>query len=157
MLAALAAIALLAGCGGDGNGNGETEPDPGAETGALAVTLTDTECTYSGPESVPAGPLSIALENESAEPGRFDLLLLQAGAAPEDLVAYVEGERLVLSDGGTPTWPPTFASVADRVPVPPRGNSSLGDEATAGAYGVVCFIGSPPSGLYLATTFRVAS
>lgn len=153
--AAVVAVVLASGCGGDGNG-GDAGEDTGPDSGALAVALTDVECTYSGPESVPAGATSITVENETDQPSRFELLRVAADAAPADLVAYVEGERLVLSDGGTPTWPPAFiADVVLKEPVRPRWNTSLSADLTPGAYGVVCFAGEPPTALYLAATFAV--
>lgn len=156
VLATLAAVTLLAGCGGNGEGDGDTGPEVGGDPTALALTLTDTECSYAGPESVPAGALSIDVKNETGEPGRFELLRLSADAAPEELVAYVEGERLVLSDGGAPTWPPTFASIVAREPVRAGWSSQLGADTAAGTYGLVCFSGAPPRALYLAATFGVA-
>jgi hypothetical protein len=152
---AVAAVALASGCGGNGNG-GDAEDATGSDSGALAVTLTDTECTYSGPESVAAGMVSTSVDNETDQPSRFELLRVAADAAPEDLVAYVEGERLVLTDGGALTWPPTFATVVVREPVRPRWNTSLAADLTPGAYGVVCFAGSPPTELYLATTLSAS-
>ena len=152
---ALTALALLAGCGGNGDEGGETAPEAGGDPGALAATLTDTECTYDGPESVPPGALSIDVENETDAAGRFELLRLTGGAAAEDLVAYVEGERLSIGDGQQPSWPPVIATVVDQVPVRARWNTTLAGDVQAGTYGIVCWVAPPPTALYLAATLDV--
>lgn len=151
---ALAALVLLAGCGGD-DGGGEAGPDAGDGSQTLSVTLTDTECTYEGPTSTPAGQLSIDVENETELASRFELFRVEQGVAVEDLVAYVQGEQLSIGDGQQPAWPPPYGSVVDQVPVRPRWNTTLAAQAQPGTYAVVCWVAPPPTAVYLATTLDV--
>jgi len=156
VLVALAALTLLVACGGDDNGDGGAAGDDGGtDAQALSASLTDTECTAEGPESVPAGPLSIAVANDTDAAARFELLRVDQSATAADLLAYVEGERLSIGDGQQPSWPPPYAAVVDQIPVRALWDANLTADVTPGTYGVVCFVAPPPTALYLATTFEV--
>jgi hypothetical protein len=145
--ACLATIALLAGCGGE-----ESEREGAPST--LAVTLTDDACRYAGPESVPAGDVSIDVENASSSGAVFELVRLDEGATAEALADYVAEQQRRIESGERPGKRPSSIAVVDRIPVMIRWSSALSADTSPGTYGVLCTIGPPPTAVYLATTIE---
>ncbi len=148
--ACLVTVVLLASCGG----GDDAEPGVGAEDRALAATLTNDACRYTGPESVPSGALSIDVENRSGGGAVFELVRLAEGASVNQLAGYVDEQQRRIADGKAPAGRPSFLSVAERLPVRMRWSSSLAVDAVDGTYAVLCTIGPPPTAVFLATTLE---
>ena len=140
--ALVAAVALAAtGCAGDD---------------ATRVTLTDSGCSYDGPESVGAGTVSLDIENETDRHGVFELLRLAPESSFEALQAHIETEQGRIAAGQLPLGPPDFATLVLQLEVDAGETGTLSSALTEATYAVTCGTFDPPTALHLAEPFEVS-
>jgi len=107
-----------------------------AATGPATVTLTDDGCSRSGPETLPTGSTTIAVQNESGGLGNFEMLRLDGSFV--ELVAYVAEEQARIATGQPPLGTPASVTEVGRLLLNPMGTGVLEATLTAGTYAIVC-------------------
>jgi len=107
-----------------------------AASGPATVTLTDDGCSRSGPETLPTGSTTIAVENESGGLGNFELLRLDGSFV--ELVAYVAEEQARIATGQPPLGTPATVTEVGRLLLNSMGTGVLEATLTAGTYAIVC-------------------
>jgi hypothetical protein len=143
----MAAMMLLAACGGGDDENGGTDagggdnaaedsPEDDAAAGDTA-TFTAVDFGFQGPETLPAGEVSLELENEGKEPHMMAFIELLQGKTIEDVNAFIEKNGL---QGPPPPW---AREVKGGVGVAKPGESKTGKaELKPGSYIAMCFVTS---------------
>ncbi len=142
VLVAAMVLLVVAACGGG--------DDP------MTVTLTSGDCTYSGPESVAAGPVSIAVVNETGNLAVFDFHRINETHTYADLASHIDEEQARMDAGTDTVGPPPYTTIIDAVLFLPTDEDRSAAEAdgltvflvgeegsldttlTAGIYAVVC-------------------
>ncbi len=149
-LIALLAVALMvfAACGDDSDtGTDAGADDAGQEqpagsqdepTKALAeeATFTAVDFDFQGPDSVPAGNVSLTLENEGTESHEMVVVQLLQGKTLEDELVYIERHG---TEGEHSPWT-EFAGVIR--PVRPGETGQGGVPLEPGNYALLCFVES---------------
>lgn len=100
------------------------------------VVLTDEGCQRTGAESLPAAATSIAVRNESASLGNFELVRLEA-SFPE-LVAYVAEEQARIATGQQPQGTPSSVTVVGHLLLNPMGSGTVEATLMPGTHAVIC-------------------
>jgi hypothetical protein len=141
----MAAMMLLAACGGGDDGGGSEAgggqetgdaPEGGVEPGGTA-TYTGVDFGFQGPETLPAGEVTLELKNDGKEPHMMAFIELLQGKTIEDVNAYIEKQGL----RGPP--PPWAKQVKGGVQIAKPGKTGSGKvELTPGNYLAMCFVTS---------------
>ena len=147
----LVAVLGLTACGDDGT-DPETEPaasgataTPSATASADAesgdATFTAVEYGFDGPDTLPAGNVTITLVNEGEEPHELALFPVEEGRGPEDVLEYIEENPEL--DGPPPPWvvgegTGTFAK-------PGKTAKPVSAKLEPGTYLAVCFVSTKQS------------
>lgn len=108
----------------------------GESPGQPTLTLSEDGCSRSGPETLPTGPVAMAVQNQSGGLGSFQMLRLDGSFV--ELVAYVAEEQARIATGQPPAGAPASATEVGRLVLSPMGTGVLEATLTAGTYGVVC-------------------
>ena len=140
-VAMLLAVAMVA-CGDDGEDSedpaaqeepAEEETTPEEEEGAGDLTVSATEYAFDFPETLPAGPVSITLQNDGEQVHHLILAKLTDDAPPiEDLIEMQNPDKF-LEEDLTGNKPP-LAKPGQTAP------TTVDTELTSGTYGYVCFM-----------------
>jgi hypothetical protein len=125
-LTALLAAAVLAACAMP---EGESPSQP-------TLTLSEDGCSRTGPETLPTGAVTIAVQNQSGGLGSFQMLRLDGEFL--ELVAYVAEEQARIATGQPPAGAPANATEVGRLVLGPMGTDVLEATLTPGRYGVLC-------------------
>lgn len=156
-LIALLAVAVMvfAACGDDsdsgtdagGNDQGQEEPadspeeDDSPEEEGGETTFTAVDFGFQGPTSLPAGKVSLTLENEGTEPHEMIVIGFEEGKTLEDALAFIKKQGV---EGDPPSWAKPAGAVAP--PIKP-GETGQGEaELQPGAYALLCFVESKANG-----------
>jgi hypothetical protein len=146
----MAAMILLAACGGDDDGDSETggggeettedassPEDEGDDAGGDTVSYTAVDYGFQGPETLPAGEVTLELENEGKEPHMMAFVQLLQGKTIDDVNAFIEKNGLT---GKPPSW---AKNVKGGIGGVKPGETKTGKvEVEAGSYVAMCFIPS---------------
>lgn len=134
------ALAMVA-CGDDGEESEDpaaqeeettTEETPEETEGAGDLTVTATEYSFDFPATLPAGPVSITMENAGEQDHHLILAKLTEDAPPiEDLIKEKNPDKF-LEEDITGNKPP-FAKPGETAP-------ALDTELSTGTYAYVCFM-----------------
>ncbi|HEX5590038.1 MAG TPA: hypothetical protein VFX65_07090 [Candidatus Limnocylindrales bacterium] len=123
---------------------------------AGTITLSDTGCTWDGnPGSMPVGPLTLAVRNDTEDFGTFILHRVRDDKSWSDGQAAIVAIQGALEIGAE--WPEWTFEVSDPVDEATADAGRDGVIRTAvgpGVYGVVCSANTSPTGDIL-TTFLV--
>lgn len=152
LMAAMVAVALLvAACGSDSNGEGN-DSDDAANTEADAasgneeeateddtateedgsVTYVATEFAYEGPDTLPAGKVTIEMDNKGKQSHELVMGELLDGKTIDDVNALLEK--------GAPGKPPKWFKMAGGTGAKPGEAGKLDADLTAGNYVFICFV-----------------
>jgi hypothetical protein len=145
----MAAMMLLAACGGgDDEGDGGTDaggqetedtssPEDGGDAAGDTAAYTAIDFGYQGPESVPAGEVTIELANEGKEPHMMAFVELLEGKTIDDVNTYIKKEGIA---GKPPSW---VRQIKGGIAGVKPGATKTGKvELEAGEYAALCFIPS---------------
>jgi hypothetical protein len=125
------ALWIAPACGSESPGDGKSGPPP--------ITITATEYAFSGPDTVPAGLVTLRIVNAGREPHQAGVVRIEGSRTPHEIAAALESST-------PPPWM-AFAGGPDAV--------NSGDTATAtqrlapGTYVLVCFLPSPDGTMHL--------
>jgi len=112
-------------------------PTPTQVTTNMTVTYDGNECTYDGPQSVPAGKISVDWVVKNKDHDKFGLVIatLNEGKTFEDL------------DQWPSTDPPPWLTIVNGWETPPDSRKQVTAQITKGPFYFVCFY-SPPDTKY---------
>ena len=143
-LGLVAALGLTA-CGDDGT-DAETDPaasasaasTPSASDDAMSddVTFTATEYSFDGPETLPAGKVTITLVNEGEEPHEMALFPVEEGRGPEDILEFIENDPELNSP--PPPW--VLGEGTGTFAKPGKTAKPVSAKLEPGTYLAVCFV-----------------
>ena len=121
---ALASLTLVDGC---------TRRPPPAP-GPTVVTITATDYAFGGPDTIPAGLVTLRLVNAGREPHQAGLVRIDSGKSSAAV------EAAMSAPGAPPAWT-VFVGGPDVVPPGDTANST--QPLAPGRYFLVCFVPSP--------------
>jgi hypothetical protein len=151
VLGLVAALGLTA-CGDDGT-DPETDPaasgsstgstTPSASDDAMSgdATFTATEYGFDGPDTLPAGKVTITLVNEGEEPHEMALFPVEEGRGPEDVLEYIEENPEL--DGPPPPW--VIGEGTGTFAKPGKTAKPVSAKLEPGTYLAVCFVSTKQS------------
>jgi hypothetical protein len=148
----LAAALALTACGDDGT---DTDTDPAAAGSATPsasasasddamsgdATFTATEYGFDGPDTLPAGKVTITLVNEGEEPHEMALFPVEEGRGPEDVLEYIEENPEL--DGPPPPW--VIGEGTGTFAKPGKTAKPVSAKLEPGTYLAVCFVSTKQS------------
>ena len=108
--------------------------------GASVVTITATDYAFGGPDSIPAGLVTLRLVNAGREPHQAGLVRIDSGKSGAAV------EAAMTAPGAPPAWT-VFVGGPDVVPPGDTANST--QPLAPGRYFLVCFVPSPDGKLHL--------
>ena len=150
-LGLVAALGLTA-CGDDGT-DPETDPaasestapstTPSASDDAMSddATFTATEYGFDGPDTLPAGKVTITLVNEGEEPHEMALFPVEEGRGPDDVLEYIEENPEL--DGPPPPW--VIGEGTGTFAKPGKTAKPVSAKLEPGTYLAVCFVSTKQS------------
>lgn len=125
-----AVLVLLGGCSGK---PAETPPPPPAAPVAPAViTIGASDHAFTGPDTIPAGVVTIRLANAGPSPHHVQLVKLAEGKTFGDLMGALK------NPGPPPAWAEFVAG--PNTPMPPTDTSSATLTLAQGHYALICVI-----------------
>jgi hypothetical protein len=118
----------------------------GSDSNSHRATLTDDGCTYEGDTALPAGTVTIDVENQTDFFGAFALARLADGRTIDDLKPQLEqAQREFDQSGGTPPPPPDYYEQSIRIGVERGATSELPADVSPGTYALMCFVDDLPT------------
>ena len=152
LMAAMVALAMLvAACGTDSNDEGnnsddaangevdagsddaqETTEDDSATEDEGPVTYVATEFSYEGPDTLPAGKVTIEMDNKGKQPHEMVMGELLDGKTIDDVNALLAK--------GDPGKPPKWFKTTGGTGAKPGEAGKLDADLTAGNYVLLCFV-----------------
>jgi hypothetical protein len=149
-LSLVATLGLTA-CGDDGS-DGETDPAASASTAPPTAspsddamsgdaTFTAIEYGFDGPDTLPAGKVTITLVNEGEEPHEMALFPVEEGRGPEDVLEYIEENPEL--DGPPPPW--VIGEGTGTFAKPGKTAKPVSAKLEPGTYLAVCFVSTKQS------------
>ena len=148
-LGLVAALGLTA-CGDDGTdpetdpaASGSTTPSASASDDAMSgdVTFTATEYGFDGPDTLPAGKVTITLVNEGEEPHEMALFPVEEGRGPEDVLEFIEENPEL--NGPPPPW--VIGEGTGTFAKPGKTADPVSAKLEPGTYLAVCFVSTKQS------------
>jgi len=148
-LGLVAALGLTA-CGDDGTdpesdpaASGSTAPTPSASDDAMSddVTFTATEYGFDGPDTLPAGKVTLTLVNDGEEPHEMALFPVEEGRGPEDVLEFIEENPEL--NGPPPPW--VIGEGTGTFAKPGKTADPVSAKLEPGTYLAVCFVSTKQS------------
>jgi len=138
--AGLVLAALLASCSTDRHSvQGGAAADESAKPTVITVTASD--YAYKGPDSVPAGPVTVRLVNDGKELHQVQLIKMEQGKTVDDVAQALK------AGGPAPSW---IKFVGGPNGVAPGKEAEATSVLPAGNYAYLCFIPSPDGVMHAA-------
>lgn len=110
----------------------ETTEDDAATEESGPVTIVATEFAFEGPDTLPAGKVTIEMENQGKQPHELVMGELLDGKTIDDVNALLAK--------GDPGKPPKWFKTTGGTGAKPGGTGKLNADLTAGNYVFLCFV-----------------
>ncbi len=118
----------------------EKKPPPPTPS-AVTVTYTGAEYSFTGPDTVAAGLVTIRLVNAGKEPHQLALIRVDSGKTMADVAAAMKATM-----GPVPGW---LTFVGGPNTIAPGDSSAAVQALTAGNYLLICFLPAPDGKMHL--------
>jgi uncharacterized cupredoxin-like copper-binding protein len=116
------------------------KPTPAPPPSAVTVTYMGSEYTFTGPDTVKAGLVTVRLVNTGQEPHQLALVRIDSGKGMVDIVGAMRGTAI-------PAW---MTFVGGPNAAAPGDSSNATQALTAGPYLLLCFLPAPDGMMHLA-------